>query len=394
MNIKNDILNKVKAQHKEQIKHRRHIHQNPEISYQEIKTTAYLKQEVKKLGLKILPLKMETGLLAEIKGAHPGPTIAIRTDIDALPITEQTKLPFKSKNIGCMHACGHDMHMATILGTAKVLSQMKEHLHGNVRFLFQPAEEVPPGGAKTMIELGALDGVSMIFGLHVDPHLATGKIGLRDGITMAAVTDLDIIIHGKGGHAARPQYAVDAVVTATEIIESLQKIVSRETDPISPVVITFGKIEGGTARNVIAEKVILTGTIRALSAQSAKQVPKLVKRTVDAICKARGAKAEINILAAYPVLDNHLKVNKIFKKSYDILFGKGKIEVTDQTLGGEDFAYYQQIVPGATFRVGVMNKKIGADKSWHSSLFIADENGLIYSTALLVGSTLDFLSDS
>ena len=392
MNHKNEILKLVKAQHKEQIKIRRHIHQNPELSYQEFKTTAFLKEQLTKLGLKILPLKMKTGLLAELKGNHPGPTVAIRTDIDALPILEQTNLPFKSKTKGCMHACGHDVHMATIWGTAKVLSQMKDKIHGSVRFICQPAEEFPPGGAKEMIDEGCLKNVSMIFGLHVDPNVVTGKIGLRDGVTMASVTDLDIIIHGTGGHAACPQNAVDAVMVAAEIIESVQKIVSRETDPINPIVITFGKIEGGTARNIIADKVILTGTIRTLTKEDSKKVPKLVKRKVDAICKANSAKAEINILAAYPVLDNSIKVNQIYRRNFEYLFGKGKIELTPLTLGGEDFAYFQEIVPGATFRIGVMNKKIGADKSWHSPQFISDEDSLIYSTALFCSSTLDYLS--
>lgn len=393
MNYKSEILKLVKAQHKEQIKVRRHIHQYPELSYQEYKTTSFLKEQMSKLGLKILPLKMKTGLLAELKGNHPGPTIAIRTDIDALPILEKTNLPFKSKINGCMHACGHDMHMATIWGTAKVLSQMKDKIHGSIRFIFQPAEEFPPGGAKEMIEKGCLKNVSMIFGLHVDPDVATGKIGLRDGVTMASVTDLDIIIHGTGGHAARPHNAVDAVVVAAEIIESIQKIVSREVDPINPAVITFGKIEGGTVRNIIADKVTLTGTIRTLTKEDSKKIPKLVKRKIDAICKANSAKAEINILAAYPVLDNNAKVNQIYNRNFEYLFGKGKIEMTPQTLGGEDFAYFQKIVPGATFRIGVMNKKIGADKPWHSPKFISDEDSLIYSTALFCSSTLDYLSE-
>ena len=379
--------------HKKQVGWRRHLHQYPETANEEFETTEFLKTELKKIGIKILPIKMPTGVLAEIKGPSQGKTVAIRSDIDALPIVERSGVPFNSKNEGRMHACGHDMHMATVLGTASLLYQLKDRLNGTVRFIFQPAEEQPPGGAVPMIANGALKDVGMILGLHVDPLLATGKIGLRDGITMASVTDFDLIIHGRSGHAARPQHAVDAIVTAAEVLESLQKIVSRETDPISPTALTFGKIEGGTARNVIAERVTLTGTARTLSAIDAKRIPTLIKRTSDNVCKARGAKSELKIIARYPVLHNSPLTNRIFSDSYRNLFGERRTVVTDQTLGGEDFACYLQKVPGAMFRLGVMNKKIGADKSWHSPQFIADEQGLFFGTSLLVASALDYLGN-
>lgn len=353
-----------------------------------------MKERVKKIGLKILPIKLKTGLLVELKGKFKGPTIAIRTDIDALPIIEQTKLTFKSKNKGCMHACGHDMHMATVLGVAAILNELKDNIHGKVRFIFQPAEEMPPGGARPMIASGALKDVSTILGLHVDPHLATGKIGLRDGVAMASVTDFDLIIHGQCGHAARPHRAVDAIVTAAEVIESIQKIVSRNIDPIQPVAITFGKVAGGTARNIISDKVILTGTARALSPKAAKVLPRLIKNTAESICKARGATVEMKMIADYPVLSNHPKTNRIFAGNFELLFGKGKIVETEQTLGGEDFACYLNKTKGAMFRLGVMNKKIKADKSWHSPLFIADEKAIYYGTSLLVASAIDYLQDS
>ena len=196
------IIKATKRYRRKQVAWRRHLHQHPELSFGEHKTTAFLRQTVTSLGLKILPLKMETGLLAELRGKRPGRTVALRSDIDALPVTEHTGLRFRSKVDGCMHACGHDMHMASVLGAAAVLSEMRDDLPGTVRFIFQPAEEMPPGGAAPMIENGALNEVSMIFGLHVDPTEATGKIGLRDGVTMAAVTDFDLTIHGRGGHAA------------------------------------------------------------------------------------------------------------------------------------------------------------------------------------------------
>lgn len=388
-----DIISLVKGIHPKQINIRRHLHQYPEISYNEFNTTSFLKKEIEKLGLKISPLKMETGILAELKGKAAAPIVAIRTDIDALPITEKTTLEFKSKNIGCMHACGHDIHMATVLGATMVLKKLQSQINGTVRFIFQPAEEMPPGGARPMIAGGALKNVSAIFGLHVDPNLTTGKISLRDGTTMASVNDFDLIIHGKGGHAAHPETAIDALVTACEVVESIQKVVSREIDPITPVAVTFGTINGGVARNVIADRVILNGTARALSKKATRDLPRLIKRTASAVCKGRGAKLELNIVADYPVLYNNAMVNNLLSKNYQALFGKGKIEETPQTLGGEDFACYLEKVPGAMFRLGVMNKKIKADKPWHSSEFIADENALIYGTALLTAAVLDFLNN-
>jgi carboxypeptidase Ss1 len=336
---------------------------------------------------------MKTGLLAELKGSRPGPTVAIRTDIDALPIAEQTGLSYKSKKPNCMHACGHDAHMATVLGVAKILTSLKDNLPGSVRFIFQPAEEQPPGGAVPMIKNGALDGVSMIFGLHVEPGLPTGKISLRDGVTMGSVTDIDITIHGRGGHAARPHASVDAISTAAEVVESIQKVVSREIDPVTPTVITFGQINGGGARNVIADRVTLVGTARALSVEATKVLPKLIKRTVQSICKARGARADVTIIAGYPLLANHASANRILRGNFAALFNEKDISRTPQTLGGEDFAFYLQKVPGAMFRLGVMNKKIGADKPWHSPEFKIDEDALYYGTALMTAATIDVLTN-
>ncbi len=387
--LKREISRAADSLFKQQVAWRRHLHQHPELSCEEYETTAFLRDQVKKIGLKQIPIKLKTGLLAEVVGKEPGPTMAVRTDIDALPILERTGLPYKSKIDGRMHACGHDVHMATILGTAAALTQLREHLAGRVRFIFQPAEELPPGGARPMIENGCLEGVSMIFGLHVDPNIKVGRIGTRDGATMAAVNDFDIIVRGVGGHAARPHSAVDAIATAAEVVESLQKVVSREIDPTTPVVITFGQISGGTARNVIAEEVRLNGTIRTLSRDAAREVPKLVKRTVTNVCKARGAVGEIQHVAAYPVLYNDGRVNRIIEGSYTSLYDTKGIESISPGLGGEDFACYLEKVPGAMFRLGIRNSRIKADKSWHSPKFIVDEGALTIGTATLVGAVLD-----
>ncbi len=370
---------------------RRHLHQNPELSNEEFKTTAFLTDVVRQLGLKAQKAPQATGLIAELKGKSDGGVVAVRTDIDALPIVEKSGVPFASQTKGKMHACGHDIHMATVLGAAAILAQLRDQVNGTVRFLFQPAEEMPPGGARPLIEAGALAGVKMIFGLHNDPHLATGKIGLRDGATMASVYDFDLIVCGEAGHAARPHLTVDAIATAAEVIDSLQKVVAREVDPIAPVVITFGQIEGGVARNIVADRVTIVGTARTLSATAKKRIPKLVRRTVDGVCRARGAKFEIREIADYPVLKNDPSVNKLLARNFESLYGAGKIEETPQVLGGEDFACYLEEVPGAMFRLGVMNKKIKADKPWHSPEFIADEAAMPVGSALLAAAVIDAL---
>ena len=388
------IPERARHWHSTQIEWRRHLHQYPELSTQEVKTTRYIKERLKELNIKVLPLDMPTGVLAEIKGGKTGPTVAIRSDIDALPVCEQTGLPFASKIEGKMHACGHDVHMATVMGTAAILAENRKQLAGNIRLIFQPAEEQPPGGARPMIKHGALKGVDTIFGLHVDPLIPIGKVGLRDGAMMAAVYDFDLVIKGKGGHAAQPHMAVDAIVTAAEVVSSLQTIVSRERGPMSPLVISLGRIEGGGARNVVADRVSIIGTARTLSDKMLKALPKMIRKTVGGVCKARGATFEMTEVANYPPLINTPAVNRLYQSAFGRMFGKSKVIQLDALLGGEDFACYLQKVPGAMFRLGIRNTAIKADKPWHSPEFIVDEEAIYYGTSLLVSATLDYLQSA
>jgi len=243
-----------------------------------------------------------------------------------------------------------------------------------------------------MIAGGALDDVVMIFGLHVDPHLATGRISLRDGVTMSSVFDFDLHIIGRAGHAARPQDAVDAITIAAEVIESLQKVVSRETDPTTPVAITFGQIEGGAARNVIAERVKLVGTARSLSKSSARDLPRRIKRTAEAVARAHGGRVQMEVLGEYPLFVNDPRANDVLRRSFKGLYPRARIAETEQVLGGEDFARYMEKVPGAMFRLGIRNKRIKADKPWHSPFFLADEKALPIGTAVLSVAILDCLA--
>ena len=380
---RNKILTLAEKLYPQQVKWRRHLHQNPELSEQEFETTRFIKSELRQRGIKFLPLKLKTGAVGIIN-CNMKEAIGIRADIDALPILENTGLPYRSRRPGVMHACGHDMHTSILMGAAVILNQLRKEIPGAVKLIFQPSEEMPPGGADLLIRAGVLRNpeVKTVFALHVDPTLEAGKIGLRDGPTMASVTDFDITILGKGGHAARPHTAVDGIAAAAELIDSMQKIVSREIDPLRPIVITFGTISGGVARNVIAEKVTLRGTARSLSPESRKRIPGLIKRTVDGVCRARGARYRLDFIAGYPVLSNHADVNRLYRDSFTELFGPGKVAPTSQGMGGEDFAFFLEKVPGAMFRLGTRNDKIGANKHWHMSDFKVDETAILHGTAL------------
>ncbi len=393
-NLAPRIRQLAKANHPWQIELRRYLHQRPELSNEEFETTKYLLSQARALRLRTETYGLPTGFVADLLDTKKNaPMVAIRTDIDALPITERNDIPFKSKTPGKMHACGHDMHMATVLGAVKILTELRNSFSGSVRFIFQPAEESPPGGARPLIASGALakPKVSAILGLHVDPGVPVGKIGLRDGPTMASVYDFDLIVRGVTGHAARPHDTVDAIVTAAEIIDSLQKLSSREFNPLHPVALTFGTIHGGVARNVVADAVTISGTLRTLDTEDAKRGPQLIKRCVHGIATARGAKVDIVERGSYPPLVNDNFVNKVFATSYEQLYGPNKTVQTNQSLGGEDFACYAEKIPGAMFRLGVRNPSIGAVRSWHSDKFMVDESALENGAALLAHGAIHAL---
>jgi amidohydrolase len=372
---------------------RRHLHQIPETALMEFETKKSMASQLKKLGLKVNTDFWRTSLVALLEGKSKLPCVAIRTDMDALPVQEKTGYFFASKNPGCMHACGHDAHMASVWGAAKILNEIKENLGGSVKFICQPSEEEPPGGAGPMITAGVLKNpkVSAIFGLHVDTTIPSGKIGLKDGPLMARVGDFNLTVYGKSGHGARPQETVDSVIVASHLVTALQAIASRQVNPLDPVVVTIGKIEGGTARNIIAEHVTLYGTVRTLDDKIAGKIPGMIKKITSGICNTFGAKYELDYQIGYPVLMNNPEINSILASVTKRMYGRNAIEMIRRPgMGAEDFACYLEEVPGAMFMLGVKNKKIGADKPWHHPEFKLDEKAIPMGAAILAGAVWEY----
>lgn len=397
--MENQSAEKIKKISKEifpsLVKLRWELHQYPELAFNEFKTSERIAKELKRIGIDFKKGVAKTGVVGLLNKTKQGKTLALRADMDALPVLEQTNFSYKSKNKGVMHACGHDVHMACLIGAAKILTRLKEELPGKVKFIFQPSEEVPPGGAKPMIEEGVLKDpdVSGIFALHCDSAVPMGKIGVREGPTMAHADSFDITIIGKGGHGARPHDGVDAIVVAAQVIQALQTIVSRKINPLEPVVISIGTMEGGSARNIICDKVILKGTARTLNKEIAKKIPVFLKEVISGITKSAGASYELNYYEGYPILINHPKATDLARRSIAKLFGKEAIfELRRPMMGGEDFAYYLQKIPGSFLRLGIRNPKKDAIYPWHHPKFTVDEDAIKIGSAVLAGIAFDFLS--
>ncbi len=377
------------------VKLRRELHQYPELAFKEYKTSERIAEELEKLRLDFKKGVAKTGVVCVLNKGKKGKTLALRADMDALPVVEQTNFSYKSKNKGVMHACGHDVHMTCVIGAAKILTMLKDELPGKVKFIFQPSEEVTPGGAKPMIEAGVLKNpdASGIFALHCDSSIPVGKVGVREGPSMAQAESFDVTIIGKGGHGARPHDGVDAIVVASQVIQALQTIASRKMNPLEPVVISIGKMEGGYARNIICDKVVLKGTARTLNKEIAKRIPVLLKEILSGITKSAGASFELNYYGGYPILINHPKATDLARSSVVKLFDKDAIfEIEKPVMGGEDFAYFLQKVPGSFLRLGIRNPKKDAIYPWHHPKFTVDEDAIKIGSAVLSGITFDFLS--
>ncbi|MBW4546934.1 MAG: amidohydrolase [Symplocastrum torsivum CPER-KK1] len=355
---------------------RRHIHAHPELSGQEHQTAAYVAGVLSSCGIVVQEAVGKTGLIGELVGRTDERLVAIRTDMDALPITERTSVEFASRRQGIMHACGHDVHTTVGLGTAMVLSQLGEVFPGNTRFLFQPAEEIAQG-AKWMVKDGAMNDVSAIFSVHVFPSIPAGSIGIRYGALTAAADDLEIIIMGESGHGARPHEAIDAIWIASQVITTLQQAISRTQNPLRPMVLTIGQISGGRAPNVIADQVRLTGTVRSLHPDTHADLPGWIESIVASVCNTFGARYEINYRRGVPSVQNDLALTQLLEASAKEAWGSDRVQILPEpSLGSEDFAIYLQHAPGTMFRLGV-GFRDKQNYPLHHPQFEVDESAIV-----------------
>ncbi len=325
------------------------FHRNPELSYEEFETTKHIRELLEKDGITILNLPLETGLVAEVKGELPGPVVAIRCDIDGLPVEEETALPWKSEVSGKMHACGHDFHTTAIWGAARLLQERREHLQGTVKIIFQPAEESSLGALK-VIETGVLEDVEAIFGIHVSSVYPVGALGIREGSVTAAVDRFSIEVKGRGTHAAHPQDGIDPIVTAAAIVQNVQSIVSRNVDPLSAGLVSITQIKSGSTWNVIPEYAFLEGTVRTLDKENRSLIPKRLKEIAEYTAKAYGAEAEFHWIPGPPATDNDPFWTGFSREAAE--HSGYDVRVDEPSLGGEDFAFYQEIIRGVYIRIG------------------------------------------
>jgi amidohydrolase len=393
--MKNKVKSFAEEIYPELVETRREIHKNPELAFEEYKTANFVAEKLKSLGIEVKTGVAKTGIVGLLNGKNSGKVVALRADMDALPILEMNDVEYKSKNSGKMHACGHDAHIAMLLGSAKILSKFRDELNGTVKFIFQPSEEKNPGGAKIMIEDGVLENPKpdAIFALHVDPRIEVGKIGYCPGPTHAQPDEIFITIHGKGGHGAYPHLAIDPIVISAEVILALQTVASRFTNPLEPIVLTIGKISGGSATNVIPDKVELAGTLRTFNTELAEKVYKLMDDILKGITSSYGANYDLKIDKGYPVVYNDVELTHFAKDvAKNFIEEEGKVIETQKTMGGEDFGFYLQKIRGAILRLGVRNESKGFVNSLHSSTFNLDESALKIGSGYLASLAFEFLN--
>lgn len=391
-NINKYILDFAREIYPELVKIRRRIHEHPETGFKEFKTSSLIKKLLKQIGLDEIMPCAGTGVVGLLRGARPGKTIALRADMDALPVKEETGFSFSSKNEGVMHACGHDGHVACLIGAACILKSLKNELPGNVKFIFQPAEE-GPGGALPMIKDGALKSpkVDAAFALHIFPGLKTGAVMLKEGVISAFADEIEITVLGKSGHAAYPSEAVDTILISAEILTGLRDIVKKFNNHPDAMVITIGKIAGGTKHNIIAGETQLFGTVRTLSALTRQKVHAEINKTVAAVTKKYGARFVIVRNEGYPTTVNDKKTTQIAARSLkDLLGNKNVIYLPEATLGGEDFAYFSLKVPSVFIKLSAGTK--GKSPRLHNNKFYFDENILKTGAAIHAKVAWEFLN--
>lgn len=383
--IKEQIQQLSKNIFNDVIGNRRHLHAHPELSFHETETSAFIAGKLDALGLKYQRMA-DNGLVALIKGDKSSDkVVALRADMDALPITEANDVPYKSQNNGVMHACGHDVHTSSLLGTAKILTELKSQFGGTVKLIFQPAEEKLPGGASLMIKEGVLENPKpqAVLGQHVMPFIDAGKVGFRAGKYMASTDELYVTVKGKGGHGAQPQQNVDPVIITAHILTALQQVVSRFADPKSPSVLSFGKVIANGATNVIPNEVYLEGTFRTMDEKWRNEAHIKIKKMAEGIAESMGGSCEFNIMKGYPFLINEEKLTASARGFAEDYLGKENVLDLDIWMAAEDFAYYSQVADACFYRLGTRNESRGITSSVHTPTFDIDESALELSTGLM-----------
>jgi len=387
-----EILEKIKAAsaslHGQAVAHRRHLHAHPELSFCEENTAIYITEQLRSMGLE--PVRIaSTGVTALINGTLPSklktPVVALRADIDALPIHEQREHEYRSKIDGVMHACGHDAHTASLLVTAKILNDLKDHFSGTVKLIFQPGEEKNPGGASIMIREGILENPrpDVIIGQHVMPLMNAGKAGFRPGKYMASSDEIRLKVIGKGGHAATPELNTDPVLIASHIIVALQQVISRNAGPKQPSVLSFGKVVADGATNIVPDEVHIAGTFRAMDEKWRAKGLERITAIATGLAESMGGKCEVNISRGYPVLNNDQELTARMKCFAEVYLGKEQVDDLDIALGAEDFAYYSQVVPACFYRLGTRNEQKGITSFVHTPTFDIDEDALASGPGLM-----------
>lgn len=371
---------------------RRHLHQYPELSFHERVTSSWIATQLSELGIAVQTGVGGHGLIATIKGDQPGPVIALRADIDALPIQDEKKCEYASKVPNVMHACGHDAHTSTLLAIASYYSANRSAICGERRLLFQPAEEVTPGGAMPMIKDGALDGVDVIYGVHLWTPLAYGLVSSKPGAFMAAADEFVIDIVGRGGHGGLPHQAIDAIMIGSTLVQSVQSIVSRNVNPLHPAVVTIGSFQAGTTNNVIAERCRLKGTVRSFDEQTRMMIHDRLKSLVTHICQMHGAEFDYQMRIGYPPVVNDEEEAERFFKVSERLFGESAVVRSEAITVAEDFSYYLEKVPGCFMFVGAGNESCGATYAHHHPKFDIDERAMQRAARLLIGMAEEYAS--
>lgn len=390
-----EILKKAEAINEEIIRIRRDIHAHPEIGLEEVRTSQLIADKLESLGIQVKRGVGKIGVVGLLKGKYEGKTILLRADMDCLALEEKNQLPYKSENQGFMHACGHDVHVAWLLGAAEILSELKEEFHGNIKFVFQPAEEFSCG-ARLMIEDGVLENpkVDAAIGAHVWPYIESGKIGVKAGAIMAATDHFEITIYGKGGHGAHPHKCIDPILSGTEIYMAFQTIISRRLSPLQPAVITVGKFNSGTAYNIIPDVATLEGTIRTISSGTRNFIHEEMERIIKGITLANGTSYKFDYEQYHPPVINEKSMATLVEIATVDMFGaEALVKVEEPAMAGEDFSYFQEKVPGVFFWVGLANESCGSNVPLHASNFMVDEAVIHKGAALLAKCAIDFLNE-